>query len=77
MQEANVLLVHVNIHEATHFAFFVEETFLDAGITALEFDDSGADGIGVHFHKLLVVGELPQRRGNSNFGRHNSIKQEW
>ena len=49
----------------------------DLGAGQLQFNDGGADRIGVHFHKLLVVRELPQRSWDSNFGRHKSIKREW
>src|SRR5690349_5552897 len=41
LQEANVLFVHINIHEAPDFAFFIKKAFLDAWITALQFDNRG------------------------------------
>ena len=55
-EEADVFLVHVDIHEAADFALLVNEAFLDAGEARLQFLDGVADGGGIDFDKLLVVG---------------------
>src|ERR1039458_176546 len=69
-QEADVLLVHINVHETAHLAFFIHEAFLDAGEARLQFDNRLADGGGVDFDQLLVVGQLAERRWDSDFFWH-------
>lgn len=75
LEEADVFLVHIDVHEAADFAFFVHETFGDAGEARLQFRDGVADGGGVDFNQLLVVGQLAERRGDADFFGHkfNSI----
>ena len=34
-EEADVLLVHIDVDESAHLAFFIHEAFLDAGKTRL------------------------------------------
>ena len=75
LQKANVFLVHINIHEPAHFAFFIDQTFLDAGIAGLQFDDGGANGGGFDLHNFLVVGQFAQRSWNSYFFCHKLIMQ--
>jgi len=69
-EEADVLLVDIDVDEAAHLAFFIHETFLDAGEARLQFDDRLADGGGVDFDQILVVGQLAERRGDADFFWH-------
>src|SRR5271155_4829104 len=69
-EEADVLLVDIDVDEAAHLAFFIHETFLDAGETRLQFDERLADGGGVDFDQLLVIGQLAERRGDADFFWH-------
>ena len=69
-EEADVLLVDIDVHEAAHLAFFIHEAFLDAGEARLQFDERLADGGGVDFDQLLVVGQLAERRGDADFFWH-------
>ena len=69
-EEADVLLVDIDVDEAAHLAFFIHETFLDAGEARLQFDERLADGGGVDFDELLVVGQLAERRGDADFFWH-------
>ena len=70
LEEADVFLVHVDVHEAADFAFFVHEPLGDAGVAGLQFGDRRANGGGVDFDQLLVVGQLAERRWDSNFLCH-------
>ena len=70
LEEADVLLVDIDVDEAAHLAFFIHEAFLDAGEARLQFDERLADGGGVDFDKLLVVGQLAERRGDADFFGH-------
>jgi hypothetical protein len=70
LEEADVLLVDIDVDEAAHLAFFIHEAFLDAGEARLQFDDRLADGGGVDFDQLLVVGQLAEWRGDSDFLWH-------
>jgi hypothetical protein len=56
--------------KAAHLALFIHEPFLDAGEARLQFDDRLADGGGVDFDQLLVVGQLAERRWDSDFFWH-------
>ena len=76
-QEADVLLVHIHVHEAAHLAFFIHEPFLDAGEARLQFDNRLADGGGVDFDQLLVVGQLAERRWDSDFFWHKLNFRFW
>ena len=69
-EEADVLLVDIDVDEAAHLAFFIHEAFLDAGEARLQFDERLADGGGVDFDELLVVGQLAERRGDADFFWH-------
>ena len=69
-EEADVLLVDIDVDEAAHLALVIHEAFLDAGEARLQFDDRLADGGGVDFDQLLVVGQLAERRGDSDFFWH-------
>ena len=69
-EEADVLLVDIDVDEAAHLAFFIHEAFLDAGEARLQFDERLADGGGVDFDQLLVVGQLAERRGDADFFWH-------
>ena len=69
-EEADVLLVDIDVDKAAHLAFFIHEAFLDAGEARLQFDERLADGGGVNFDELLVVGQLAERRGDADFFWH-------
>src|ERR1039457_3613319 len=69
-EEADVLLVDIDVDEAAHLALVIHEAFLDAGEARLQFDERLADGGGVDFDQLLVVGQLAERRGDSDFFWH-------
>src|ERR1039458_9990 len=69
-QEADVFLVHINVHKTAHLALVIHEAFLDAGEARLQFDDRFADGGGVDFDQLLVVGQLAERCWDSDFFWH-------
>lgn len=73
LQKADVLFVDVNVHKAAHFAFVIDEPFLDAGKLALQFRDRFADGFGIDLHEFLFVREFPKRSWNANFDCHNSV----
>jgi hypothetical protein len=64
-EEPDVFLVDVHVYEAANFAVLADEPFLDAGELALEFIDRRADGGGVDLDGFLLVGELPERSGDS------------
>jgi len=66
-EEADVLLVDIDVDEAAHLALVIHEAFLDAGEARLQFDDRLADGGGVDFDQLLVVGQLAERCWDSDF----------
>src|ERR1035438_2328179 len=70
LEEADVLLVDIDVHEAADFAFVVHQALGDAGEARLQFDDRLADGGGVDFDQLLVVGQLAERRGDADFFWH-------
>src|ERR1017187_2107538 len=72
-QEADVFLVHINVHKTAHLALVIHEAFLDAGEARLQFDDRFADGGGVDFDQLLVVGQLAERCWDSDFFGHKLI----
>lgn len=57
-QEADVFLVHIDVHEAADFAIFIHETFLDAGVASLQFSDRFSDGCAVDLDEFFVVGQL-------------------
>ena len=71
-QEADVFLVHIDVNETANFAFLIHETFLDAGVAALQFGDCFSDGCAVDFDEFLVVGQLAERSWDSDFFWHNS-----
>src|SRR5690349_14753739 len=70
LKEANIFFIDVNIDEAADSAVLVEQSFFDTGETRLQLRNDGSDNIGVDFDQLLVVGELPERCWNANFGWH-------
>ena len=70
LEETDVFLVHIDVHEPADFAFFVHEPLGDAGVAGLQFGDRLANGGGVDFDQLLVVGQLAERRWDSNFLWH-------
>ena len=49
MEEADVFLVHIDVHETTHGAGFIDEALLDPGEARLQFRDGVAHGCGVDF----------------------------
>jgi hypothetical protein len=70
LEEANVFLVYVNINEAPDGPAFIQEAFLDAGVTALEFGDHVADGAGADLDQFFVIGQLPQGSWDSYIFGH-------
>lgn len=67
LEEADVFLVHIDVHETADFALLVNQALGDAGEARLQFVDGVADGGGVDFDQLLVVGQLAERRGDADF----------
>src|SRR5262245_2527218 len=63
LQETDVFLVHIHIHEAAHGSGVVEQSFLDAGEAALQVGKGVADSAGFDVDQLFVVGELAKRGG--------------
>src|SRR5690349_8169801 len=72
-EEANILLVDVDVDETAQFALLVGQTRGDAGILTLQVGDyrrnrSGRDGDG-----LLLAGKLAQRRRDQYVDGHNDL----
>src|SRR5258708_22586566 len=74
LEKTDVLLVHIDIHEAPDFAALVRQSFLDAGTARLQFRDRRADGGGVDLDNFLVVREFAERRRYSYFLSHNIMR---
>src|SRR6266540_3097644 len=70
LEEPDVFLVDVNVDEAPKGAGVVKQPFFDAGKAALQVGKSVSDSAGFDVNQLFVVGELSQRRGDADCGRH-------
>ena len=66
LEEADVLLVHIHVHEAADFALVVEQAVLDAGIFGLHLSDGRADIRGGDGDEFLAAGELTERGGDTD-----------
>src|SRR5713101_187555 len=65
LEEADVLLVDVEVDEAAHLAAFVHETLLHPGILLFEPVDEITHVCGVDLHLGLSLRQRTERRGNS------------
>src|SRR5688572_2927038 len=70
LQEADVLLVDVDVDEAADGTVFIKQAVLDAGVTGLQFRNEAANGGGADLDQFFVVGELAEGRGDSNVFCH-------
>ena len=74
LEEADIFLIHIDIHEAAHATVLIQQPFLDAGIAGLQFVDGPADGVGGDFHNLFVVRELAERSWDTDVHWHNKVR---
>jgi hypothetical protein len=72
LEETNVLLIDIDIHETTDGAVFIEESIADAWVTGLQFGESSADVVGIDFDEFLVVGQFAEGRGDADLRGHSS-----
>src|SRR6266704_5310831 len=64
LEEADVLLVDVEVDEAAHLAAFVLEALLDPGELLFEVFDEIGHVVGGDLHLGLPLGQGAERRGN-------------
>src|SRR5688500_18722520 len=69
--EADVLVVDVDVDEATHTAI-LDEPLLDAGVIRLQILDELGHGAALAVDGALAVGERAQDRGDSDLDGHQS-----
>src|SRR5690606_13808483 len=65
VEEADVLLADIDVHEASH-SLVVEEPILDPRVVALEVVDEGAHVGPAGLNTLFTAGEAAQGRGNAD-----------
>src|SRR3989338_4831846 len=69
-QEANILLVHVDIHEPAELALLITEPALEARILLIETRQDLLDRCAVGGHLRLVAGHPLQWRGDADHDGH-------
>ena len=72
LQVADVLVVQIHVDEVPQPPLVGVEVLLQAVVAGGEVLEQLADGGSGHFHRLLLVGERPQRRRDVNRVRHES-----
>src|SRR6266849_8456787 len=70
LEEANVLLVDVDVDEAAHLAALVHEALLEAGELRLQALDQAGDGVGLAFDLGLALRQRAQWRGDADEHGH-------
>jgi hypothetical protein len=70
LQIPDVLVVHVDVDEAAQLPFLVVEVRLQPGVLRRQIGKQLADSLAVGLHRLFLVGERPERRGNQNLSCH-------
>src|SRR5262249_40365334 len=71
VEEAYVLVTHVDVHE-TPYAFFVEQTIAHPRVGFLEVFEHIAHGGAGNFHRVLTAGQRAERGWNANGDFHLS-----
>src|ERR1017187_1604850 len=69
---ANILVVEIDVDEAAHLAFVVEDLFAQVGELRRQRVQHFAHGSAGDGDRILLAGELPQGRGDQNFGHFSN-----
>lgn len=70
LQKADVLFVHVHVHETSDLTGVVDQTFLDAWKARLQLTDGGLDGSRRHLDEFLFLGQFAKRSRNADVDWH-------
>src|SRR5262245_23376212 len=70
LQEADVLLIDVDVNKAAHSATVIEQPLFEARIAGLKLGNRLVDRGGIYFNNLLVIGQLSEWSGDSDFFCH-------
>src|SRR6266852_3690164 len=70
LEEADVLLVDIEVDEAAHLAALVHEALLEPGELLLQALDQAGDGVGLAFDLGLALRQRAQRRGDADEHGH-------
>src|SRR5277367_480827 len=72
VEEADVVAVQIDVHEAAQFAGVVHQTLAHPGVAAFEILDNGLDRIAFGSNFIDAGSEAAQRGGDSNPDSHDS-----
>src|SRR5688572_25064874 len=75
LQEADVLLVHVDVDEAAQLAALVDEAFLETGELPLEVGDDAVHRIAGGLHLGMALRDLTERRRDPDRG-HGGVSSQ-
>lgn len=70
LQKTNVFVVHKNVHKAADIVLLVANPLLESRIGKLEMINDLTDGTALDLNDFLIIGQLPERGGYSNWDCH-------